>query len=71
MNLLVFPGQVESCLVLFDLRSVVVNDFPLKMIPDIIHLLSRQYPCRLNHMYILHDSFFLQVFHVKKNLKLL
>ncbi|XP_053991145.1 uncharacterized protein LOC128883139 isoform X2 [Hylaeus volcanicus] len=56
----IFPGQVESCLVLFDLRSVAVNDFPVKIIPEIIHLLSRQYPCRLNHMYVLHDSFFLQ-----------
>lgn len=60
MRYLFVPGKVETCSVVFDVRGVSVHNFPMSALSDMTNTLTRQYPFRLDRMFIINDSLFIQ-----------
>lgn len=54
------PGLVETCIVVFDVRGIALHHFPMSALTDMTNTLTRQYPFRLDRMYIINDSIFIQ-----------
>ncbi|KAF8822819.1 CRAL/TRIO domain-containing protein [Cardiosporidium cionae] len=61
LRFLMIPGKVETCAVLLDIRSFAVHQLPISALTEIVTLFTKQYPFRLNKMWIIHDSFFIQM----------
>jgi hypothetical protein len=57
----VVPGIVETCLVMIDTREVALHRYPVSALIDIADMLTRQYPFRLHRMFVISESFFVQV----------
>ncbi|PHJ23594.1 cral trio domain-containing protein [Cystoisospora suis] len=60
LRFLMVPGVVETCVVLFDVRSVPLHQFPISALTDMVNTLTKQFPFRLHRMWIINDSFFVQ-----------
>eukprot|EP00920_Eleutheroschizon_duboscqi_P003025 GHVT01007219.1.p1 GENE.GHVT01007219.1~~GHVT01007219.1.p1 ORF type:complete len:698 (+),score=77.35 GHVT01007219.1:381-2474(+) len=60
LRYLMIPGKVETCAVLMDVRGVPLHQFPISALTDMVGTLTKQYPFRLNKMWIINDSFFVQ-----------
>eukprot|EP00916_Digyalum_oweni_P002808 GHVL01005211.1.p1 GENE.GHVL01005211.1~~GHVL01005211.1.p1 ORF type:complete len:522 (+),score=91.75 GHVL01005211.1:447-2012(+) len=50
-----FPGKNENCRVLVDLKGVPIHKIPLTALKEMAALLTKQYPFRLDRMYILNS----------------
>ncbi|KAF8822962.1 CRAL/TRIO domain-containing protein [Cardiosporidium cionae] len=61
LRFLMIPGKVETCAVLLDIRSVTLHQLPISALSEIVALFTKQYPFRLNKMWIIHDSLFIQM----------
>ncbi|CEL95337.1 unnamed protein product [Vitrella brassicaformis CCMP3155] len=46
------PGKVETCKVLVDLSNVPLRSIPIKVLKDMVSTLTKQYPFRLDKMFI-------------------
>eukprot|EP00923_Selenidium_pygospionis_P009085 GHVN01015537.1.p1 GENE.GHVN01015537.1~~GHVN01015537.1.p1 ORF type:complete len:654 (+),score=143.46 GHVN01015537.1:563-2524(+) len=60
LRYLMFPGKVECCTVVLDVRGVSLTSFPVSVLTDMTTTLTKQYPFRLNKMFIINDSWFIQ-----------
>eukprot|EP01069_Polyplicarium_translucidae_P013051 Polyplicarium_translucidae@DN732_c0_g1_i1.p1 len=57
---LFLPGRVETCSALLDVRGVPLHSFPVSALTDMTSTLTKQFPFRLDRMYIINDSIFIQ-----------
>eukprot|EP00917_Polyrhabdina_sp_WS-2016_P001969 GHVP01004235.1.p1 GENE.GHVP01004235.1~~GHVP01004235.1.p1 ORF type:complete len:436 (-),score=73.50 GHVP01004235.1:50-1357(-) len=68
LRCILLPGKAETCSVLLDVRGVSLSAFPASALTDMTSTLTKQYPFRLDTMYIINDSIFIQtVWTVAKN----
>eukprot|EP01071_Lankesteria_metandrocarpae_P002015 Lankesteria_metandrocarpae@DN2029_c0_g1_i1.p2 len=62
LRYLMVPGKVETCNVLLDIRGVSLYSVPVSALSDLTTTLTKQYPFRLDKMWIINDSLIMQTF---------